>query len=124
MFGEGENAFALLIEHMFNNIHAAEYRQLTIETLTALASFFDQNPSLLVEEAIVIDVTIGHAVNLAYVKEFPEREQHYDEYKSHAWESFYQQSSMYSTLGNLSVGVEVQSARFSTRACSLKRESI
>jgi len=94
---EGENAFALLIEHMFNNIHAAEYRQLTIETLTALASFFDQNPSLLVEEAIVIDVTIGHAVNLAYVKEFPEREQHYDEYKSHAWESFYQQSPVHST---------------------------
>ena len=94
---EGENAFALLIEHMFNNIHAAEYRQLTIETLTALASFFDQNPSLLVEEAIVIDVTIGHAVNLAYVKEFPEREPHYDEYKSHAWESFYQQSPVHST---------------------------
>jgi phosphorylase kinase alpha/beta subunit len=94
---EGENAFALLIEHMFNNIHAAEYRQLTIETLTALASFFEQNPSLIVEEAIVIDVTIGHAVNLAYVKKYPERQQHYDEYKSHAWERFYQQSPVHST---------------------------
>jgi phosphorylase kinase alpha/beta subunit len=94
---EGENAFAILIEHMFNNIHAAEYRQLTIETLTALASFFEQNPSLIVEEAIVIDVTIGHAVNLAYVKEFPERQQHYDEHKSHAWERFYQQSPVHST---------------------------
>jgi phosphorylase kinase alpha/beta subunit len=94
---EGEKAFALLIEHMFNNIHAAEYRQLTIETLTALASFFEQNPSLIIEEAIVIDVTIGHAVNLAYVKDFPERQQHYDEHKSHAWERFYQQSPAHST---------------------------
>ncbi|MEP1448789.1 MAG: glycoside hydrolase family 15 protein [Paraglaciecola sp.] len=94
---EGEQAFALLIEHMFNNIHSAEYRQLTIETLTALASFFKQNPSLKVEEAIVIDVTIGHAVNLAYVEEFPERQQHYDEHKSHAWERFYQQSPAHST---------------------------
>ena len=94
---EGEKAFALLIEHMFNTIHAAEYRQLTIETLTALASFFEQNPSLIVEEAIVIDVTIGHAVNLAYVKEFPERKQRYNEHKSHAWERFYQQSPVHST---------------------------
>jgi phosphorylase kinase alpha/beta subunit len=94
---EGENAFALLIEHMLNNIHAAEYRQLTIETLTALASFFEQNPSLIVVEAIVIDVTIGHAVNLAYVKEFPKRQQHYDEHKSHAWERFYEQSPVHST---------------------------
>jgi phosphorylase kinase alpha/beta subunit len=94
---EGEKTFALLIEHMFNNIHAAEFRQLTIETLTALASFFEQNPSLIVEEAIVIDVTIGHAVNLAYVKQFPERQQNYDEYKSHAWERFYQQSPVQST---------------------------
>jgi phosphorylase kinase alpha/beta subunit len=94
---ERENAFALLIEHMFNNIHAAEYRQLTIETLTALASFFEQNPSLIVVEAIVIDVTIGHAVNLAYIKEFPERQQHYDEHKSHAWERFYEQSPVHST---------------------------
>jgi phosphorylase kinase alpha/beta subunit len=94
---EGEKAFALLIEHMFNNIHAAEYRQLTIETLTALASFFEQNPSLIVEEAVVIAVTIGHAVKLAYVKKFPERQQNYDEYKSHAWERFYQQSPVHST---------------------------
>ena len=94
---EGEKAFALLIEHMFNNIHAAEYRQLTIETLIALASFFEQNPSLIVEEAIVIDVTIGHAVNLAYIEEFPERQSHYDEHKSHAWERFYQQSPARST---------------------------
>jgi phosphorylase kinase alpha/beta subunit len=94
---EGEKAFALLIEHMFNNIHAAEYRQLTIETLTALASFFEQNPSLIVEEAIVIDVTIGHAVKLAYINKFPEQQQNYDEHKSHAWEHFYQQSPVHST---------------------------
>ncbi|MDP5030601.1 MAG: glycoside hydrolase family 15 protein [Paraglaciecola sp.] len=85
----GEAAFALLTEHMLNNIQAAEYRQLTIEALTAVASFFAQNPSLIVDEAIVVDVAIGHAVNLAYLKQYPERASNYTEYKSHAWECFY-----------------------------------
>ena len=88
----GEAAFALLTEHMLNNIQAAEYRQLTIESLTTMASFFAQNPSLKVDEAIVVDVAIGHAVNLAYLKRFPERAQNYNEHKGHAWESFYASS--------------------------------
>jgi phosphorylase kinase alpha/beta subunit len=88
----GEAAFALLTEHMLNNIQAAEYRQLTIETLTAVASFFAQNPSLKVDEAIVVDVAIGHAVNLAYLKRFPKRAANYNEFKSHAWECFYASS--------------------------------
>jgi phosphorylase kinase alpha/beta subunit len=88
----GEAAFALLTEHMLNNIQAAEYRQLTIESLTTMASFFAQNPSLKVDEAIVVDVAIGHAVNLAYLKRFPERAQNYNEHKGHAWEVFYASS--------------------------------
>lgn len=94
---EGEQAFALLIEHMFNNIQAAEYRQLTIETLEALASFFEQNPSLKIDEAIVIDVTIGHAVNLAHIDEYPDHQANYDEHKIQAWEQFYAQSPAHST---------------------------
>jgi phosphorylase kinase alpha/beta subunit len=94
---EGEKAFALLIEHMFNNIHAAEYRQLSIETLNALSSFFEQNPTLIIDDAIVIDVTIGHAVNLAFIEQYPERQDNYQEHKSHAWESFYAQSPARST---------------------------
>lgn len=94
---EGEKAFALLIEHMFNNIQAAEYRQLSIEALNALSSFFEQNPTLVINDAIVIDVTIGHAVNLAFIEQYPERQDDYQEHKSHAWESFYAQSPARST---------------------------
>lgn len=90
----GESAFALLTEHMLNNIQAAEYRQLTIEALTAMASFFAQNSSLKIDEAIVVDVAIGHAVNLAYTKTYPERTASYNEHKSHAWECFYASSPL------------------------------
>lgn len=89
---EGETAFALLIEHMLNKIQAAEYRQLTIESLNALASFFQQNPTIKMEGAIVVDVIIGHAVNLAHTSEFPLHKDNYDEYKSQAWDSFYELS--------------------------------
>jgi phosphorylase kinase alpha/beta subunit len=94
---QGEKAFALLIEHMFNNIQAAEYRQLSIETLNALSSFFEQNPTLIIDDAIIIDVTIGHAVNLAYIAQYPEKQDNYQEHKSHAWERFYEQSPVHST---------------------------
>jgi phosphorylase kinase alpha/beta subunit len=86
---KGEKAFVLLIEHLLNNVHAAEYRQLTVETITVLASFFVQNPTLKIEEAVSVDVTIGHAVHLAYMDRYPARANQYDSYKSDAWESFY-----------------------------------
>lgn len=85
----GETAFALLTEHMLNNIHSSEYRQLTIEALNAMASFFEQNSSLMIDEAIVVDVAIGHAVNLAYIQTHPDRQHNYSEYKSDAWNLFY-----------------------------------
>ena len=94
---EGEAAFAFLIAHMLNNVHAPEYRQLTVETLSALASFFQQNPSLKVDEAIVVDVTIGHAVNLAYIYQYPDRAANYEEYKIEAWDSFYTLSPLETT---------------------------
>ncbi|MFT4939158.1 MAG: phosphorylase kinase alpha/beta subunit [Paraglaciecola sp.] len=89
---QGEKSFVLLIEHLLNNIHAAEYRQLTVETLSVLASFFLQNPSIKIDEAISIDATIGHAVHLAYIERYPRRTIQYDSYKSDAWETFYTRS--------------------------------
>jgi phosphorylase kinase alpha/beta subunit len=94
---QGETAFALLIEHMLNKIHAAEYRQLTIETLMALSSFFQQNPNLKMEDSIVVDVIVGHAVSIAYIQQYPERQHNYDEHKTHAWDSFYEQSPMHTS---------------------------
>ncbi|WP_158967246.1 glycoside hydrolase family 15 protein [Paraglaciecola sp. L3A3] len=85
----GETSFALLTEHMLNNIQSAEYRQLSIEALNAMASYFEQNNSLVIDEEIIVDVAIGHAVNLAYIKTYPARENNYNEYKVDAWTCFY-----------------------------------
>jgi phosphorylase kinase alpha/beta subunit len=37
----------------------------------------------------VMDVLIGHAVRLAYLEQFPERGDRYPEFKSQAWNNFY-----------------------------------
>lgn len=85
----GEKAFALWLEHLLNKIAAAEYRQLNIECLRVLGSFFRQNPELEIEDACVLDALIGHAVRLAYLEQRPEREGVYSEYKAEAWAAFY-----------------------------------
>jgi phosphorylase kinase alpha/beta subunit len=100
----GEKNFALRIEHLLNKIPAPEYRQLNIEALIALAALSELNPNLNVEEYIVLDVLIGHAVRLAWLDGASPKEltaqfdstafepANYDRYKSHAWNSFYQSS--------------------------------
>ena len=85
----GEKSFALWLEHLLNKIGAAEYRQLNIECLRVLASFFRQNPNLMIEDACVLDALIGHAVRLAYLDQRPDREGAYNEYKAEAWAAFY-----------------------------------
>jgi phosphorylase kinase alpha/beta subunit len=85
----GEKAFALWLEHLLNRIAAAEYRQLNIECLRVLGSFFRQNPTLEIEDACVLDALIGHAVRLAYLEQRPEREAVYNEFKAEAWAAFY-----------------------------------
>jgi phosphorylase kinase alpha/beta subunit len=85
----GEKSFALWLEHLLNKIAAAEYRQLNIESLSVLASFFHQNPSLQIEDACALDVMIGHAVRLAYLEQHPDREASYNDHKADAWTGFY-----------------------------------
>jgi phosphorylase kinase alpha/beta subunit len=88
----GEKNFALLVEHLLNKIEAPEYRQVNIEALMELAAIAASNPSLQIEEYIVLDVLIGHAVRLAWLEEHPERSGRYDEDKASAWRSFYKTS--------------------------------
>jgi phosphorylase kinase alpha/beta subunit len=100
----GEKNFALRIEHLLNKVTAPEYRQLNIEALVALSALSERNPDLNVEEYIVLDVLIGHAVRLAWldrdvVKQGVEdlesaafSPENYDKYKSRAWANFYQTS--------------------------------
>lgn len=88
----GEKNFALRVEHLLNKIPAPQYRQITIEALMELVAIAQANPDLQIEEYIVLDVLIGHAVRLAYLDEFPERSDRYDEYKGEAWRAFYDSS--------------------------------
>jgi phosphorylase kinase alpha/beta subunit len=108
----GEKNFALRIEHLLNKIVAPEYRQLNIEALMVLAALSERNPALNIEEYIVLDVLIGHAVRLAWLDvDLPKATTtqliggasplenptafdpaNYDRYKSFAWSSFYQSS--------------------------------
>jgi phosphorylase kinase alpha/beta subunit len=88
----GEKNFALRVEHLLNKIEAPEYRQVNIEALMELAGIADRNPELQIEDYIVLDVLVGHAVRLAWLERFPEKADHYDEYKAAAWRAFYNTS--------------------------------
>ncbi|WYL93948.1 MAG: glycoside hydrolase family 15 protein [Gloeotrichia echinulata IR180] len=88
----GEKNFALRIEHLLNKIEAPEYRQVNIEAMIELAAIASNNPSLQIEEYIVLDVLIGHAVRLAWLEQHPEKGDRYDEDKGLAWRSFYNTS--------------------------------
>lgn len=88
----GEKNFVLRVEHLLNKIAAPQYRQLNIETLIELAAIARANPDLQIQEYLVLDVLIGHAVRLAYLEQFPERCDRYDEFKGEAWPAFYDSS--------------------------------
>ncbi|MBK4732066.1 glycoside hydrolase family 15 protein [Oxynema sp. CENA135] len=88
----GEKNFALRVEHLLNKIQAPAYRQVNIETLMELAAICERNPNLQIEEYIVLDVLIGHAVRLAWLERHPERGDRYDEDKAAAWRAFYDTS--------------------------------
>lgn len=90
----GETNFALRIEHLLNKISAPQYRQLNIETMMELAAIVEANPNFYLEDYLVMDVLIGHAVRLAYLEQFEERGDRYDEYKSQAWDDFYDSSPL------------------------------
>ena len=86
----GERNFELRVEHLLAKIDAPEYRHLTIEALTVLEGFFRQNPEMILKEHLVLDVVIGHAVRLAWLKDHAEAI--YEDQKAQAWQRFYQES--------------------------------
>ncbi|BDI28801.1 hypothetical protein CCAX7_008520 [Capsulimonas corticalis] len=88
----GEKNFALTIEHLLNKMDAVKFRQVTIETLVALCHLVERTPSLRIDDYLVTDVIVGHAVRLAWLDHHPDRADAYDEDKSEAWTSFYESS--------------------------------
>jgi len=88
----GEHNFALAVEHRLNHIAAPEYRQLCIEALAALVEVVRRHPELSVEEPLVLDILVGHAVRLAWLADNPDDGERYDEVRDRAWQSFYRAS--------------------------------
>lgn len=84
----GEQSFAHKVEDLLQSISAPEYRQLTIEAIEALSSVFRHTPDLHVENDLVLDVLIGHAVRIGWMQQHPTTE-NYDEVRSYAWEVMY-----------------------------------
>ncbi|MGL4609869.1 MAG: glycoside hydrolase family 15 protein [Trueperaceae bacterium] len=84
----GESNFAMRVEHLLNKIPSPEYRQLSVEAMMALHRASEQNPALQVQDYIVLDVIIGHAVRLAYMENEPYSD--YEKSKAAAWATFYE----------------------------------
>ncbi len=87
---EGEQSFKLHVNHRLNKIQAPLYRQLTVEALKAIACFFRENSSFHIDNTIVTDVIIGHAVRINWLQLHPESEANYEECVPLAWQEFYQ----------------------------------
>ncbi len=58
----GELSFKLHVNHLLNKIQAPVYRQLTVEALKAMAYIFRENPSLQIDDTLLTEIIIGHAV--------------------------------------------------------------
>jgi phosphorylase kinase alpha/beta subunit len=85
----GEQSFKLLVSHLLNKIQAPVYRQLTVEALKAIASIFRENASLHIDDTLLTDIIIGHAVRISWLQAHPESKDNYEEHVSLAWQDFY-----------------------------------
>ncbi|MGZ5000156.1 MAG: glycoside hydrolase family 15 protein [Methylomonas sp.] len=86
----GEQTFRLQVNHLLNKIQAPVYRQLTVEALRALAWIFQDNQALKIDDTLYTDILIGHAVRMCWLQSHPAHYDQYDNYKSLAWQAFYQ----------------------------------
>ena len=83
----GEKSFRLTVTHLLDKIISPVYRQLTVEALDALAETFRQHPGIQVEDTLVIDIILGHAVRLNWLKKHPDGGE-YQEAVDQAWQDF------------------------------------
>ena len=86
---KGEQSFKLQVSHLLNKIQSPVYRQLTVEALKALASIFRDNPLLQIDDILLTDIIIGHAVRISWLQAHPENAENYEAYTSLAWQEFY-----------------------------------
>ncbi len=85
----GEQSFKLHVNHLLNKIQAPVYRQLTVEALKAIASIFRENSTLHIDDTLITDTIINHAVRNTWSQSHPESKENYEECVSLAWQAFY-----------------------------------
>ncbi|WP_239649906.1 glycoside hydrolase family 15 protein [Methylocucumis oryzae] len=85
----GEQAFKLHVSHLLNKIQSSVYRQLTVEALKTMAVIVKTTP-LYIDDTLIIDVLIGHAVRINWLDVHPEHSPCYQDYVAIAWQAFYQ----------------------------------
>jgi len=86
----GERSFELRIDGLLQSIPSPDYRQLNIEAIESLARLFRQSPELQVDNDLILDVLIGHAVRISWKKYNTSDD--YDEQRGQAWEAMYRLS--------------------------------
>ena len=86
----GERSFELKIDALLQSISIPAYKKLNIELIETLVELFLANPKLYIQNDLVLDVLIGHAVRISWMKENTQKE--YYECKGEAWSAFYKLS--------------------------------
>ncbi|NOT83728.1 MAG: glycosyl hydrolase family 15 [Methylococcaceae bacterium] len=85
----GEQSFKLHVNHLLNKIQAPVYRHTTVETLKTIAAIFRENTTLHIDDTLVTDIIIGHAVKISWLQAHPEQTEDYEEQVGLAWQAFY-----------------------------------
>ncbi|NQD37498.1 glycosyl hydrolase family 15 [Permianibacter sp. IMCC34836] len=85
----GEPAFALQFESLLNELPDPAYRHLNVEALMALTAMFRANPSLVLNDRIVLDALLSYAVKFEWLAQHPDHADRYNEFRSRAWDAFY-----------------------------------
>ncbi|MDD2782858.1 MAG: glycoside hydrolase family 15 protein [Sulfuricurvum sp.] len=86
----GEHNFALCVDTLLQSIHAPDYRQLNLEAIESLSRILHESPELRVENDLILDVLIGHAVRITWEKDHGS--ENYDDQRAEAWHAFYKLS--------------------------------
>ncbi|MEX2322037.1 MAG: hypothetical protein WD668_11810, partial [Saccharospirillum sp.] len=53
-------------ERLLSHIESPAYRQMSVEALAALIAFAEANPALELNDFVILDVVISHAVRLSW----------------------------------------------------------
>jgi phosphorylase kinase alpha/beta subunit len=84
----GEQSFKLSVNHLLNKIQAPVYRQLTVEALKTMASIFRENASLHIDDTLLVEIIIEHAVRISWFQSNPDHEENFEACEPLAWKAF------------------------------------